>query len=143
MRIAASRTLACATTARRIGADGAASGRRADRARRGFADATTATRKRDKLAHVLRCNRQAISRRTSRCFAELLSIPATRALPALAALSAQRRKELAARALDQHSSPGLSRPPVAMILEDAHWIDPTTRELFDPSSNAFASFQSC
>jgi DNA-binding winged helix-turn-helix (wHTH) protein/class 3 adenylate cyclase/tetratricopeptide (TPR) repeat protein len=63
-------------------------------------------------------------------FAELLSIPIGRRYPALA-LSPQRRKELVLEHIVSRLVALASRQPVLIVLEDAHWIDPTTRELFD------------
>ena len=60
--------------------------------------------------------------------AELLSLPnSTAGLN----LSPQRKRELLFEALlHQLEAVALSRP-VLMVFEDAHWIDPTTRELLD------------
>ena len=67
---------------------------------------------------------------TTSLFAELLSLPATgRYAPA--ELTPQEKK---ARTLRAHLGQleGLAaRRPVLLILEDAHWLDPTTGELFD------------
>ena len=63
-------------------------------------------------------------------FAELLSIEPTGRYAARA-LSPQRRKELVLERFVAQLAGNASRLPVLMILEDAHWIDPTTRELFD------------
>ena len=62
-------------------------------------------------------------------FAELLSLPTARY--ATLSLSSQRRKELLFETfLAQLATLG-ARQPVMIVLEDLHWIDPTTRELFD------------
>src|SRR5207244_1647453 len=47
------------------------------------------------------------------------------------ALSSQRRKELLLEGLVGRLARLAARQPVLIVLEDAHWIDPTTRELFD------------
>jgi class 3 adenylate cyclase len=62
--------------------------------------------------------------------ADLLSLPASGRYP-LPNLSPQRKKERTLEALiRQHE--GLSRQqPIIMVFEDAHWIDPTSRELLD------------
>src|SRR5579885_1415526 len=58
--------------------------------------------------------------------AELLSLPST-----ASALSPQRKRELLFEALLGQLE-GLARSrPVLMIFEDAHWIDPTSRDLLD------------
>jgi class 3 adenylate cyclase len=60
--------------------------------------------------------------------AELLSLPST---AAGLNLSPQRKREMLFEAL-LHQLEALARTrPVMMIFEDAHWIDPTTRELLD------------
>jgi class 3 adenylate cyclase/predicted ATPase len=62
--------------------------------------------------------------------ADLLSLPASDRHP-LPDLSPQRKKERTLEALLRQLE-GLARQqPVIMLLEDAHWIDPTSRELLD------------
>jgi class 3 adenylate cyclase/predicted ATPase len=62
--------------------------------------------------------------------AELMSLPVSDRHP-LPNLTAQRKKERTLEALIAQLE-GLSRrQPVLMIWEDAHWIDPTSRELLD------------
>jgi class 3 adenylate cyclase/predicted ATPase len=62
--------------------------------------------------------------------ADLLSLPASVHRP-LPSLSPQRKKEKTLEAL-LHQLVGLARQqPVIMVFEDAHWIDPTSRELLD------------
>ena len=62
--------------------------------------------------------------------ADLLSLPASERHP-LPKLSSQRKKERTLEALI-HQLAGLARhQPVVMVFEDAHWIDPTSRELLD------------
>ncbi len=62
--------------------------------------------------------------------ADLLSLPSSERHP-LPNLSPQRKKERTLEALI-HRLEGLAhRQPLLMILEDAHWIDPTSRELLD------------
>ena len=62
--------------------------------------------------------------------ADLLSLPVSERHP-LPNLSAQRKKERTLEALIRQLE-GLARPqPVVMVFEDAHWIDPTSRELLD------------
>ena len=66
----------------------------------------------------------------SELFAELLSI----SLPGRArnlSISPQRRKELTLQRLVDQIAGLAAREPVLMVFEDAHWVDPTTRELFD------------
>ena len=62
--------------------------------------------------------------------ADLLSLPASERHP-LPNLSPQRKKERTLEALIRQLK-GLAREqPVLMVFEDAHWIDPTSRELLD------------
>lgn len=63
-------------------------------------------------------------------FADLLAIPTPDGLPRLS-LSPQRRKELLLERLISQLEGLTVHAPLLMVLEDAHWIDPTTRELFD------------
>jgi DNA-binding winged helix-turn-helix (wHTH) protein len=95
----------------------------------GFAAADSAEQKLDKLARVLEQSSPDNAHDLA-LFAELLSISCDTRLPALA-LSAQRRKELLLERFIAQIAGKAGSTPVLMILEDAHWIDPTTRELFD------------
>jgi hypothetical protein len=62
--------------------------------------------------------------------ADLLSLPASERHP-LPNLSPQRKKEKTLEALIRQLE-GLARQqPVVIVFEDAHWIDPTSRELLD------------
>jgi hypothetical protein len=63
-------------------------------------------------------------------FAELLSI-ATVGRYAPLSISPQRRKEMFFDRFIAQLSGLAAHGPVLMVLEDAHWVDPTTRELFD------------
>ncbi|HTN49006.1 MAG TPA: AAA family ATPase [Burkholderiaceae bacterium] len=62
--------------------------------------------------------------------ADLLSIPALDRHAALA-LSAQRRKELLLDLLAKQVERLAARQRVLVVVEDAHWIDPTTAEFLD------------
>ncbi len=62
--------------------------------------------------------------------ADLLSLPASQLHP-LPSLSPQRKKERTLEALIRQLE-GLARQqPVVLVFEDAHWSDPTSRELLD------------
>src|SRR5262249_4434746 len=62
--------------------------------------------------------------------ADLTSLPVSERHP-LPNLSPQRKKERTLEALIRQVE-GLARQqPVVMVFEDAHWIDPTSRELLD------------
>jgi predicted ATPase len=62
--------------------------------------------------------------------ADLLSLPGLERHP-LPNLSPQRKKERTLEALVRRLRSLANRRPVVVIFEDAHWIDPTSRELFD------------
>jgi class 3 adenylate cyclase/predicted ATPase len=62
--------------------------------------------------------------------ADLLSLPASERHP-LPNLSPQRKKERTLEALIRQLEALSQRQPLVMVLEDAHWIDPTSRELLD------------
>jgi class 3 adenylate cyclase/predicted ATPase len=62
--------------------------------------------------------------------ADLLSLPASERHP-LPDLSPQRKKERTLDALITQLEGLAHRQPVLMVFEDAHWIDPTSRELLD------------
>jgi len=63
-------------------------------------------------------------------FADLLGIPCPTPGPALD-LPPQQRKALLFRAFMDRLDRIAARGPLLMVLEDAHWLDPTSRELFD------------
>jgi class 3 adenylate cyclase/tetratricopeptide (TPR) repeat protein len=62
--------------------------------------------------------------------ADLLSLPASERHP-LPNLSPQRKKDRTLEALLRQLEGLARRQPVVMVFEDAHWIDPTSRELLD------------
>ena len=64
--------------------------------------------------------------------ADLLSMPSSKRHP-LPDLSARRKKERTLEALIDRLNSLARRRPVVVIFEDAHWIDPTSRELLDLS----------
>jgi class 3 adenylate cyclase len=63
-------------------------------------------------------------------FADLLGIP-TDSRHELAAMSPLQKKGLLFRAFLTQLERLAMRGPVLVVLEDAHWLDPTSRELFD------------
>jgi class 3 adenylate cyclase/predicted ATPase len=62
--------------------------------------------------------------------ADLLSLPGSERHP-LPNLSPQRKKERTLEALIRQLEGLACQQPVVMVFEDAHWIDPTSRELLD------------
>jgi predicted ATPase len=86
------------------------------------------TAKLEKLEGVLA--RAATSGEDVAFIADLLSLPALERHP-LPNLSPQRKKERTLEALIRQLE-GLARQqPVLMVFEDAHWVDPTSRELLE------------
>ena len=93
----------------------------------GFAHDDTPQAKLDKLDALLAQTSTSIQ--DAALFAEMLSLANDGRYPALDLISEQRRQ----RTLDALAAqlPGLARQqPVLMIVEDAHWIDPTSLEVF-------------
>jgi predicted ATPase/class 3 adenylate cyclase len=62
--------------------------------------------------------------------ADLMSLPASERQP-LPNLSPQRKKERTLEALIRQLEGLAHEKPVVMVFEDAHWLDPTSRELLD------------
>jgi len=62
--------------------------------------------------------------------ADLMSLPASELHP-LPNLTPQRKKERTLDALIRQLEGMARRQPVLVVFEDAHWIDPTSRELLD------------
>jgi predicted ATPase/class 3 adenylate cyclase len=62
--------------------------------------------------------------------ADLMSLPGSQRHP-LPNLSPQRKKERTLQALIRQLEGLARRQPVIMVFEDAHWLDPTSRELLD------------
>jgi hypothetical protein len=62
--------------------------------------------------------------------ADLVSLPASERHP-MPNLSPQRKKERTLEALIRQLKGSARRRPVVMVFEDAHWIDPTSREVLD------------
>jgi class 3 adenylate cyclase len=101
---------------------------RLERAAR-FEDGDTAEAKLAKLEALIELSGKP-ARDIAPLFASLLSIPTGARYPVLN-VSSQRQKQLTLQALvDQFA--GLSdQDPVLFVMEDAHWIDPTTLELME------------
>ena len=69
-------------------------------------------------------------------FAALLSLPAERCPPLN--LPPQKQKEKRIAALSAQIDALATKRPVLMLLEDAHWVDPTTQELFELTISCLA-----
>ena len=94
----------------------------------GFARADSADAKLEKLEGVL-ASRGVDARESVPLVASLLSLPTDRYPPV--PLSAQGRKDRTLEALVQQVEALARRQPVAVLFEDAHWIDPTSQEALD------------
>src|SRR6516162_1023068 len=94
----------------------------------GFAPADQPASLLEKLEVLLA--RGSISDEDMAFLADLLSLPSSERYP-LPNLSPQRKKERTLEALISRLESLANRRPVVVIFEDAHWIDPTSRELLD------------
>jgi class 3 adenylate cyclase/predicted ATPase len=92
----------------------------------GFEREDTPKEKLDKLTAVL----SSASPEDGALLAELQSLPTEGRFPPLQ-LTPQRKKEKTFEALLRQVECLARQRPVLMLLEDAHWIDPSSRELFD------------
>jgi class 3 adenylate cyclase/tetratricopeptide (TPR) repeat protein len=89
----------------------------------------TTTQRLDKLEALLAPTSNALERDVV-LISDLLGIPTSSRYPALH-VSPQQRREMTLNALLDHMKTMAGRDPVVMVFEDAHWMDPTTRELLD------------
>ena len=94
----------------------------------GFTHDDTPQAKLDKLDAVLA--QTSTSAQDAALFAEMLSLPNDGRYPALELTPAAAPAENAGSARLHRSRPERAKIPVLMIFEDAHWIDPTSLELF-------------
>jgi class 3 adenylate cyclase len=94
----------------------------------GFTRDATSSAKQEKLAALL--GDSAAASDDLALIGELLSLSTMPASPTLE-LSPQGKKELTFEALLRQLEALTRKQPVLMVFEDLHWIDPTTRELFD------------
>lgn len=95
----------------------------------GFAAGDSPEARLDKLATLLARGEEPHAE-TMALFAALLSIPSGERYP-LPRLTPQQQKHRTLGALSDHVAWLSSQQPVLFILEDAHWIDPTTQELIE------------
>ena len=102
----------------------------------GFAYGETPQTKLDKLDALLA--RTATSRQEATLFAELLSLPDDGRYPALE-LAPEQRRQKTLEALDLQLETLARSSPVLMIVEDAHWGDPTSLEAFGRTVDQIAT----
>ena len=94
----------------------------------GFAPDDPPRARLEKLAAVLA--RSAQPDEDVALLADLLSLPSSERYP-LPTLSPQRKKDRTLEALIRQLEGLAHQQPITMVFEDAHWIDPTSRELLD------------
>ncbi len=104
----------------------------------GFAREDSVDRKLDKLQTVLQQSSEDVAT-VAPLLAALLSLPAEERYGALD-MEPKQQKEATMAALMAQLEGLAARQPVAMYLEDVHWIDPTTLELFDRLIDRIAAF---
>jgi class 3 adenylate cyclase/tetratricopeptide (TPR) repeat protein len=102
----------------------------------GFAADDPIDRRLDKLEALLRQGTNDIAS-VAPLIAELLSLP-TEGRYGTLQLTPQQRKDETLNALIEQALGLAAREPVLVVLEDAHWIDPTTRELIGQTIDRIA-----
>jgi DNA-binding SARP family transcriptional activator len=95
----------------------------------GFEPGCDASEKLDKLKVLLKPTAKNLPRDVA-LFAELLGVPLDERYPALMISPQQKREMTLTALLDQLASVAV-QSPVLIVLEDAHWIDPTSLDLLD------------
>ena len=103
----------------------------------GFAHDDSAQAKLDKLDVVLAQTSTSIE--NAALFAEMLSLPNDGRYPVLA-LDPQQRRQRTLEALTAQVEALSRQKPVLMILEDAHWADPTSMEAFSRAVDRTRTF---
>ncbi len=93
----------------------------------GFAADDTSSQKLDKLEALLTQSTEKVNE-VAPLFATLLSVPTRQRYPQLD-LTPQRQKDMILQALVDQLIGLAQHRPVLFVLEDVHWIDPTTQEL--------------
>src|SRR6185369_9468022 len=102
----------------------------------GFAHGDTPQAKLDKLDTLLA--QTSTSRRDAALFAEMLSLSNNGRYPALE-LTPEQRRQKTLEALGTQLEALARSNPVLMILEDAHWTDPTSLEVFGRTVDRIAT----
>ena len=104
----------------------------------GFVRDDTNTDKLDKLENLLRQGTEDITRVVP-LIAALLSLDTDERYPPLLAMEPQKQKEQTLQALADQVVGLAVRRPLLMLVEDVHWIDPSSQELFDLTIPRIAS----
>ena len=95
----------------------------------GFAPGDNASTRLDRLEALLRPTATDLPRDVT-LLAELVGVPMDGRYPALA-VSPQQKREMTLAALLNRLNDAASRAPVLIMVEDAHWIDPTSLDLLE------------
>jgi class 3 adenylate cyclase/DNA-binding SARP family transcriptional activator len=95
----------------------------------GFEPGSHASAKLDKLETLLKPVTRNLHRDVA-LIAELLGVPADERYPTVEANPQQKREMTLTALLDQLAG-AAAQGPVLMVVEDAHWIDPTSRDLLE------------
>ena len=102
----------------------------------GFAHDDTPQARLDKLDAVL--TRTSTSKEDAALFADMLSLPNDGRYPTLD-LTPEQRRQRTFEALNLQIEALTSSRPVLMIVEDAHWVDPTSLEAFGQAVDQIAN----
>jgi class 3 adenylate cyclase len=105
----------------------------------GLAHGDTSKMKLDKLDALLAQTSTSVEH--AALFAELLSLPNDDRYPALDTLTAEQRRQRTLQVLVSRMEALARQHPVLMILEDAHWADPTSLEAFSRCVDRIASLR--
>jgi class 3 adenylate cyclase/tetratricopeptide (TPR) repeat protein len=95
----------------------------------GFEPGSSATAKLDRLEALLKPAAKNVPRDLA-LIADLLSVPADGRYPALAVSPGQKREMTLTAILNQLDG-AVAHSPVLIVIEDIHWIDPTSLDLLD------------
>ena len=95
----------------------------------GFEPGSDASAKLDRLEALLKPTARNVPRDLA-LMADLLSVPTDGRYPALA-VSPQQKREMTLTAILNQLDGMAARGPVLIVVEDGHWIDPTSQDLLD------------
>jgi class 3 adenylate cyclase len=95
----------------------------------GFEPGSDASAKLDRLETLLKSTARNLPRDLA-LIADLLSVPTDGRYPALA-VSPQQKREMTFTAILDQLAAMAARHPVLIVVEDGHWIDPTSQDLLD------------
>ncbi len=95
----------------------------------GFEPGSDASAKLDRLEVLLKPTARNVPRDLA-LLADLLSVPTDGRYPALA-VSPQQKREMTLTAILDQLDGMTAQGPVLIVVEDAHWIDPTSQDLLD------------